>query len=122
MTKGYLRKFTKRLLLVINIFFAVVFLLACLVPLLNPHSWWFMGFLGLLLPYLTLALILWILFWWFIKPKFSLISIIVLLIGYKQLGVLFALSMPSAFEYDKKDDVIRIADWNIRSFVGVSSN
>jgi endonuclease/exonuclease/phosphatase family metal-dependent hydrolase len=120
MTRGF-RRFTKRVLLVINIIFCVIFLLACLVPLLNPHTWWFAGFLGLILPYLALLLILWILFWWLIKPKISLVSIITLLIGYKQLGVLFALNVPAAFEQPKKADVLRIADWNIRSFVGTGN-
>lgn len=122
MTRGFFRRFTKRVLLMINIFFCLIFLLACLVPLLNPHTWWFMGFLGLLLPYLALVLVLWILFWWFIKPKYSLIAIVTLLIGYKQLGVLFAFNAPSSFEEKKQANVLRIADWNIRSFVGVSSN
>src|SRR4051812_25456807 len=121
MTKGVLRKITKRVLLIINIFFCLVFLLACLVPLLNPHSWWFMGFLGLALPYLGLVLVLWVLFWWFIRPKISLLSIVALLIGYKQLGVLFALNAPAAFEEKKQADVFRIADWNIRSFVGTGN-
>src|SRR5207253_8838993 len=98
--------FTKRLLLIINIFFCVIFLLSCLAPLLNPHSWWFMSFLGLILPYLGLVLLLWILFWWFIRPKISLISIIVLLIGYKQLGVLFAINAPSAFKENKSAEVL----------------
>jgi endonuclease/exonuclease/phosphatase family metal-dependent hydrolase len=121
MTRDFFRRFTKRVLLLINIIFCLIFLLACLVPLLNPHSWWFMGFLGLILPYLALALILWILFWWFIKPKFSLLAIVTLVIGYKQLGVLFALNVPATFEEQKKADVLRIADWNIRSFVGTGN-
>jgi endonuclease/exonuclease/phosphatase family metal-dependent hydrolase len=122
MAKGVLRRFTKRVLLIINVFFCIVFLLACLVPLLNPHNWWFMGFLGLILPYLALALLLWILFWWLIKPKISILSIIALLIGYKQLGVLFALNSPSTFEERKPIDILRVADWNIRSFTGISTN
>lgn len=122
MTREFVRKFTKRALLVMNICFCVIFLLACLVPLLNPHSWWFMAFLGLALPYLALILILWILFWWFIKPGLSWMSIVALLIGYKQLGVLFALNVPAAFEEKREAGVIRIADWNVRSFIGISNN
>jgi len=121
MAKSVFRRFTKKVMLVINILFCAAFLLACLVPYLNPHSWWFMGFLGLLLPYLGLALVLWILFWWFIKPRLSLISIVVLLIGYKQIGVLIGLNSSSTFNEKKEAATLRIADWNIRSFVGTSS-
>jgi endonuclease/exonuclease/phosphatase family metal-dependent hydrolase len=120
MAKGVFRKFTKRLFLIINIIFCAVFLLACLVPLLNPVRWWWMGFLGLALPYLALALVLWILFWWVLKPKYSFISIITLLLGYKQLGVLLAINSPDSFEINKQAEVLRVADWNIRSFIGIN--
>ncbi len=121
MAKGFFRRFTKRFLLMINIFFCVIFLLGCLVPFLNPLTWWFMGFLGLIFPYVGLILVLWVLFWWFIKPKLSLISILVLLIGYKQLGVLFAINKPVSFQQEKASGALRIADWNIRSFVGTGN-
>lgn len=122
MARGFFRRFTKRFFLILNICFCILFLLSCLVPLLNPKSWWFMSFLGLILPYLALTLVLWVVFWWFVRPKYSLIPIISLLIGYKQLGVLFALNPPPSFEAKKEKDVLRIADWNIRSFLGISEN
>ena len=34
-------------LFIINIVVVFLFLLACLVPYLNPQSWWFISFLGL---------------------------------------------------------------------------
>ncbi len=82
-----------------------------------------MGFLGIMLPYLALALVLWILFWWVLKPKLSLLSIVCLLIGYKQIGVLIAMNAPSSFEASKNNpNTIRIANWNVRSFLGISTN
>ncbi len=122
MAKGVFRRFTKKFFLTINIIFCVVFLLACLVPLLNPSRWWFMGFFGLVLPYLALALVLWVLFWWVVRPRLSLVSIITLLIGYKQIGVLFAMNAPSSFEIKKEAGVLRVANWNVRSFLGISEN
>ena len=122
MANGFFRRFTKRFFLILNICFCVGFLLSCLVPLLNPTTWWFMGFLGLLLPYFALALVLWTVFWWFVRPKYSLIPIITLLIGYKQIGVLVALNVPASFETKKNTDVLRIANWNVRSFLGISEN
>lgn len=122
MAKGFFRRFTKRFFLILNIIFCVVFLLACLAPLLNPKGWWFMSFLGLLLPYLAVTLILWTLFWWVVRPKLSLLSIVTLLIGYKQIGVLVAVNSPSAFETKKADTVLRVANWNVRSFLGISND
>lgn len=56
-----LRLFTKRFFIYTNVIVALVFLLACLVPYLNPANWWFISVLGLAFPFLLLAVIL---FYW----------------------------------------------------------
>jgi endonuclease/exonuclease/phosphatase family metal-dependent hydrolase len=115
-----LRRFFKRFFVVINSLIAGLFLLSCLVPYLNPSHWWFVGFLGLMVPYLATLLIFSIFFWWVIKPFFSLIPIITLLIGWKQLSVLFAVNKNQNFTEKKGAGRLRIVDWNIRSFEGLS--
>jgi endonuclease/exonuclease/phosphatase family metal-dependent hydrolase len=115
--KGIFKKF----FIIINCILAVTFLIACLVPYLNPSVWWFMGLFGIAVPYLALLLIFFIFFWWVVKPVWSLIPIITLLMGWKQLGVLFATHKYQTFT-EKKDSVhLRILDWNIRSFEGLSN-
>jgi endonuclease/exonuclease/phosphatase family metal-dependent hydrolase len=115
------RKVVKRVFIIINSIIAVLFLISCLVPYLNPSIWWFMGFLGLMVPYLAMLLIFSIIFWWVIKPSLSLIPIITLLIGYNQLGVLFAANKNVIFSENKPKGSIRVVDWNIRSFEGLST-
>lgn len=115
-----LRKVTKRFFIFINGFIALLFLLACLVPFLNPSYWWFMGFFGLMFPYLALLLIFSVIFWWVVKPSLSLISIVTLLIGWKQFAVLFAVQSYETFTSKKDSSHLRIIDWNIRSFEGLS--
>ncbi|MDB5247690.1 MAG: hypothetical protein JWQ40_2084 [Segetibacter sp.] len=110
----------KRLFIIINCLFAGLFLIACLVPYLNPSVWWFMGLLGLSVPYLALTLVFFIFFWWVVKPVWSIIPIITLLIGWKQLSVLFATNKYETFTEKKDSTHIRIVDWNIRSLVGLS--
>ncbi len=122
MATSFFRRFTKRFFLILNCIFCGIFLIACLTPFLNPSTWWFMGFMGLMVPYLALILLLWIIFWWFVRPKYSWISIITLILGYAQLGVILAFNSPSEFNTTKQANVIRIADWNIRSFLGVNIN
>ncbi|HEX8678235.1 MAG TPA: hypothetical protein VF700_13500, partial [Segetibacter sp.] len=46
-----------RFFILINCIIAGIFLIACLVPYLNPSVWWFMGLLGILVPYLALLLV-----------------------------------------------------------------
>ncbi len=116
-----LRNIIKKVFLVLTCIIAGIFLIACLVPYLNPSSWWFMGFLGLAIPYLMVLLIFCIFFWWVMKARYSLIPIIALLIGWKQLSVLFAFNINTSFT-DKKDSAhIRIVNWNVRSFQGLSN-
>ena len=70
MAAGIVRRFIKRLFIVINSFVALLFLLSCLVPYLNPSTWWFMGFLGLMVPYLATLLLLSVFFWLVINGKY----------------------------------------------------
>lgn len=117
MVKNILNRFFT----VVNCIIAGIFLIACLVPYLNPSAWWFMGLLGLLVPYLALLLVFSIFFWWIVKPGLSVISIIALLIGWKQLNVLFATHKYETFTEKKDSTHLRIVDWNIRSLVGLSN-
>ncbi len=115
------RRIFNRLFTIINCFFAGLFLIACLVPYLNPSTWWFMGLMGLSVPYLAILMVFFIFFWWVVKPVWSLIPILTLLIGYKQLTVLFATNKYETFTPKKDSSQLRIVDWNIRSLVGMSS-
>ena len=121
MAIGIVRKFVKRFFIVLNSIVALLFLLSCLVPYLNPSTWWFMGFLGLMVPYLATLLLLSIFFWWVVKPIVSILPILTLLVGYKQLQVLFAVNRNQTFTEKKQSGRLRVVDWNIRSFEGLSS-
>ena len=57
-----------------------------------------------------------------LKPKLALLPLITILFGWKQLGVLFAFHIKEGFTIEKNKTDIRIVDWNIRSFNGLSSN
>jgi hypothetical protein len=111
----------KRFFIIINCIIAAAFLIACLVPYLNPSRWWFMGLLGIGVPYLAILLVFFIFFWWIIKARYSLIPIIALLVGYKQLKVLFATNKLETFTEKKDSTYIRLVDWNIRSLEGMST-
>jgi endonuclease/exonuclease/phosphatase family metal-dependent hydrolase len=121
MAKNIVRRFAKGFFKGLNIFIAIIFLLSCLAPYLNPSTWWFMGFLGLMFPYLALLLIFYMIFWWVVKPSLSIISILTLLIGWKQFSVFFGVKLPTTFAAKKDSSDLRIIDWNIRSFQGLSN-
>jgi endonuclease/exonuclease/phosphatase family metal-dependent hydrolase len=121
MAASKIRRIVKRFFIILNIFIAVLFLIGCLVPFLNPSVWWFMGFMGLIFPYLVFLLVFSIIFWWIIRPGLSLIPILTLLIGWKQLSVLFGVHLSENFVAQQDSTHLRIVDWNIRSLEGLSN-
>lgn len=122
MAKSWLRSATKTFIISVNLFLGLVFLIAALSPYINPESWWLHGFLGLITPYLILALLLFILFWLISRPAWSVISILALAIGWKQVPVVFAWSGDSGFTKRKPENTIRVANWNVQSFNGLTKN
>jgi len=121
MASGF-RRFIKKVFIVCNIIVAAVFLLACLVPYLNPQTWWFMSILGLGFPFLLLALLLFLIFWLFVKRKFIFISIIAMLIGWKSISLLFSFHQQVRFDYKKPADRLRIVTWNVARFIELKRN
>lgn len=111
------RRFTKIIFLILNILVAVVFLLACLAPYLDPQKWWAVSLIGLGFAFLIVTLIAFLLFWLVFKPGYMLISILALAIGYKSISVFFAFHIPDKFDYDKPPGTLRVVHWNVARFV-----
>lgn len=110
------KRFTKLFFLILNIIAAIIFLLACLAPYLNPKKWWLISLMGLGFAFIIVTLIAFIFFWLVFKPKFIFISIIPMLIGWKSISVFFAFHVPNKFDYDKPKNTLRIAHWNVARF------
>jgi len=111
------RRFTKIFFLVLNICAAVAFLLACLAPLLDPVKWWVISLIGLGFAFIIVTLIAFIFFWLVFKPKYVLISLIPMLIGWKSISVFFAFHIPDKFNYEKPNGSLRVVQWNVARFV-----
>lgn len=122
MAKNIFRRAAKTTLITANAIISLLFLIACLSPYVNPSHWWMNGFTGLIVPYLILALIFFIIFWLFAKPLLVLIPLLTLAIGWQQLIVVFAWHPGAGFSKRKHDNVLRIVDWNVQSFNGLSKN
>lgn len=114
--------FTRRFFIITNIIAVIVFLLACLVPALNPQSWWFISFLGIGFPFLLLILLIYLCGWMLVRSRMLFISLVAMLIGYKSITSLIAFHMPSAFNYARQPNSIRIASWNVARFIEMKRN
>ena len=71
-----------KLIYLLNVIFAFLLLLACIVPYTSSNIFSFLSPLSLILPYLVLANIIFLLFWIFKRRRQILISLSVLLLAY----------------------------------------
>jgi endonuclease/exonuclease/phosphatase family metal-dependent hydrolase len=122
MKKSWFRRYTKYILVSINIAIAVAFLLGCLLPWISSQYFGLLGFIGFAMPYLFLALMCSIIFWLFAKKKIALYFFIILCFGYKQASVIFAFNTNNTFKKNKANYNIRIVSWNIGNMSGKRQN
>ena len=109
-------RITKTVFLVLNILASLVFLLACLAHLLDPIKWWYISLLGLGFAFLIITLVAFIFFWLVFKPRYVLLSLVPLLIGFKSIGMIFAFNTSDRFNYQKDKETLRVAHWNVARF------
>ena len=113
---GRYRSFTKKLFITLNVITAFVFLLTCLIPYLDQEKWWLISILGMGTIFLVILLILFLLFWIIFRPRYIFISLIPLLIGWKNITSIFAFNSPGNFNYTKDKSTIRVLSWNVARF------
>ncbi len=110
------RRITRIIFLTINIVAAVVFLLSCLAPYLDPRKWWIVSLIGLGFAFIIVTLMAFVFFWLVFKPKYIFISLVPMLIGWKSISVFFAFHIPDKFDYNKSENSVRIVQWNVARF------
>ncbi len=111
-----IRRFTKRLIIFLNIITALFFLLGCYGYWFNAQQFWFTGFFALSSFYLLLILAAFIFFWLLAKPRFMLISIITIALAWQPLHHLLKLRINADFTRKKNETNLRVMSWNIEGF------
>lgn len=116
-------KVLRRILVLVYLPTVILFLAACFSPLLNPTVWWPSSFLGLIFPYLLLLLLAFLVIWIFARSRWSILTLLVLLLGWKNIAVVFAFHPFSSFQKEKKDTAtLRIMTWNLKGFYPPEEN
>ena len=111
-----LRKFTKRFFIFLNIVIGVLFLLACCNAFLHPDKWWFISLLAFFFPLFLVLLLVFFFIWLFVRPRYVLISLLCLLMGWKNIHAFFGFN-PAKHDFSHKDSAsFRILTWNVRSW------
>ena len=108
-----LKKFFRIVFISANVVAIVLYLLACLVPFVNSGKSWFIAMLGLLFPLLFIAIAGFLLYWIFRRSKWAFACVVALLIGWKQVSVMFSFHLPEKFNEVKSPGSIRVLTWNL---------
>jgi endonuclease/exonuclease/phosphatase family metal-dependent hydrolase len=119
---GKPRRLVKRTLIILNLITALLFTLACIAPYLDPARWWTISFLGLGFSIILFALLAFLIFWLFFKPRYVFISLVAMILGWKSIAVLFAINTDETFVRSKPKSVIRVVHWNVARFIEWSRN
>src|SRR6201996_3354673 len=96
---GLFQIVTRRVFVVLNIVTVILFLLACANAVLHPGRWWMISLLGLIFPLLLLLLVCFFIIGLFIPGgrRWSLLSLVTLLIGWPNIHSFLALHPGHAF-------------------------
>lgn len=112
----YHRPFYRKLLVLINVFVIIVYLLVCLVPFINTGIYWLVAFAGLGFPLLLLGLLLFILLWTILQSKWLWVSVITVLLGFQQIIAVFSFHFHKEFTLQKEHGTLRVMHWNLQNW------
>ncbi len=111
-----LRRFTKVILISLNIIIGLLLIAGCYNSYLDQKTFWFVGFFTLASFYFLVILAGFIIFWLFAKKSLILISLIAIAIVWMPLKELLAIRLSQDFEMKKSAVCIRVMDWNVEHF------
>lgn len=112
----FVRKFSKRLCIILNVVIAGLFLIACANAWLHPSKWWFFSLLGLGFPVLLILLFCFLVFWLMLRSKWAVLSALTLLLGLGNIRVFLGFHFATSFKKDKPDGALRLLTWNVHWF------
>jgi endonuclease/exonuclease/phosphatase family metal-dependent hydrolase len=108
------KKTSAKLLVGFTVIVVFLFLVTCLIPLLNGNTFWFVSVLGLLFPVLLTLLVLCLVAWAVKKSKWFFVCILVLLLGSQQISVTFGFNFfQKKFSVTKSPQTLRVFTWNV---------
>ncbi|WP_207424245.1 endonuclease/exonuclease/phosphatase family protein [Desertivirga brevis] len=102
---------------VLNTIAAVTLLLSYLAAFINPQTFWPFAFFGLAYPFLLLINVAFVVYWLFRKAKFALLSLAVILLGWKFVTGNIGFRGSTGIQVPKSSqNFIRVLTWNAHYF------
>lgn len=110
----------KILFKIATVFATLFYLLACLTPYITALEFWPMTFLALGFPFVLAGYCFFILCWFFINKRTTLVLFILLWVGYKNIFSTFAFNFPQKQFIENNQKSLRILSWNVNYFFNSS--
>ncbi|PTQ95885.1 endonuclease/exonuclease/phosphatase family metal-dependent hydrolase [Mucilaginibacter yixingensis] len=108
--------FFDKLILALNCAAVVAMLLSYLAPVADPRKYWPIAFFGLAYPFILIATLIFIPYWWMRKrTRWALLSVITILIGWGILNNNIGLRFPSKLTL-RDSNTIRVMNYNVHGF------
>ena len=116
MSKPFFKRVAHQFFIIANLIVALLFLAGGNARYFNPETWWFMGFITLSMPYILFILIIFMIYWLFMRSSWALVTMLVLVLSWRSIQNIFPPNMPSNFIMNKKANALRIMTWNVEQF------
>jgi endonuclease/exonuclease/phosphatase family metal-dependent hydrolase len=110
-----LKRFTKNILFQLNFLAACALLLSYAANHTTPAGIWPIAFFGLAYPYLLAINVFFIVFWTWRKKKIILVSIVVVLLGFSNVGRYIQIRNPKAIA-QTDSSCLKVLSYNVRVF------
>jgi len=109
---GFIRKFTKQIIIACNVLVSLYMLLLYMLPHSNQLHFWFLNLTALAFPFLIVVQIGFLIFWLIAKRKLALIPLITIVLCWPFVRSLFALNKKSS----NQESSFTTASWNVHLF------
>jgi len=116
MPKSLFRRISKKFFIILNLLTAVCFLIGCYASYFYNTGGWMFGLFPMIAFYLLLVLLLFFLFWLFLKSKWAIVFILAILAGYRPLSKIIPFRLATNFNKEKDTGALRIMSWNVAQF------
>ena len=110
------RKPLNKLFIILNIFVVLIYLLVCLVPVIDPGKFWYISLLGLAFPLLFFAVLFFFISSLLFKSNWALLSFLALIFSWQQISAVFKFYPPRSFNVVKATNNLRLLSWNVSSW------
>lgn len=114
--------FISAVILVFNALAIIVLFLSYLAPSVKPQMFWPIAFMGIGYPVILMVNILFIVFWLLKNPKYALLSMIAIVIGWSALSKNIGIGRSVNVQTDIDTSAIRIMSYNVQMFQGLKED